>query len=430
MTLEGQEVGASRVPITWSRTKYGVEVDSGTLVDSAIAALRVALVGFEDACVLSIGVSSMAESGVLVDGADVPLGPVIAWHDTRDFAEVENLGSAISPDEFSLRTGLPFRSQWSLTKHRWLLDHVPSMTGAVRRYNVAEWVVRRLGGAPVTELSLASRTGWLDLATGAPWPEAMEWSGAHGVALGDLVTAGTPLGDVSDRHDLIAIRGATLTVAGHDHQAAAIGAGAIGAGDQLDSCGTAEALVRTIPAFLSSTAIQELTHLGITVGWHAVAGRWCVLGGVKTGLMLGQVLDHLGLGTADFAELDSEAVRAEQGRSRIDWRLPAYVELAGSDQPGDIWRAATRAVTVQVRDLSEAISRQVGAPGRLVVVGGWSHSAALMTAKTELLGPLRRSNVPEAGARGAAVLAGLAHGTYPSLDEAPSLGTEQDPCPS
>ena len=40
----------------------------------------------------------------------------------------------------------------------------PATARAVRRLNVAEWIVRGLGGDEQTEWSLASRTGWLDLA--------------------------------------------------------------------------------------------------------------------------------------------------------------------------------------------------------------------------------------------------------------------------
>lgn len=433
MTVQGHELGIGRAPMKWSRSGRGVETSPAAIVDSALEALGiaigVALGGHEDLRVVSIGVSSMGESGVLVDSAGSPLGPVIAWHDSRDLAEVEDLASAIGPDEFSLRTGLPFRSQWSLTKHRWLRDNVPSVARAVRRFSIAEWVVHRLGGAPATELSLASRTGWLDLASCTPWAEALEWSGASGVGLGELVSAGTPLGRVPNDHDLPSIRGATLTVAGHDHQAAAIGAGAVGDGDELDSCGTAEALVRTVAPHVDSVSIRGLTGVGVSVGWHALKGHWSVLGGTKSGLLLGQVIDYLDLDTADFAALDRDAARVAPGRTRIEWRDGSF-DVTGSDRPEDVWRAATRAVTWQVHELSEAISRQVGQRRRLVVVGGWAHNAALMSAKSEFLGNFRRSHVAEAGARGAAVIAGLAHGTYLSFDEAPTSGTEHDRCPS
>ena len=77
------------------------------------------------------------------------------------------------------RTGLPLRQQWSLTKHRWLIDNVAAARSAVRRLNVAEWIVRGLGGEEASEQSLASRTGWLRLARRDWWTDTLAWSGAR-----------------------------------------------------------------------------------------------------------------------------------------------------------------------------------------------------------------------------------------------------------
>jgi glycerol kinase len=57
---------------------------------------------------------------------------------------------------------------------------------------------------------------------------------------------------------------------------------------------------------------------------------------------------------------------------------------------------------------------------RHVVAGGWAHDAAYAAVKEEQLGPFERPPVTEAGARGAALLAGLAAGIYGSVDELPA----------
>ncbi len=109
-----------------------------------------------------VGVASMAESGVLLADDGRAVAPLIAWHDTRDAAETAALRAELGA-QFSVRTGLPLRQQWSLTKHRWQLDHDEAAAAGVRRLGVAEWIVHALGGEQVSEQSLASRTGWLDL---------------------------------------------------------------------------------------------------------------------------------------------------------------------------------------------------------------------------------------------------------------------------
>jgi len=420
MTPDGVEVAHGRAPTVWNKTLGGVEADPHAIAAAGAQALADALASVPTATVTALGVASMAEAGVLVAHDDVPLAPVIAWHDSRDTQQLADLDANLGGERFSLRTGLPLWTQWSLTKHRWLSDNHPATRTATRRYNIAEWVVRQLGGAPATELSLASRTGWLDLKTGTAWEESLDWARAPHTLLGELVPAGTPLGQVRRDHPLAALRGATLTVAGHDHQAAVIGAGAFGDNDELDSCGTAEALLRTITPELPDASISTLTKAGVTIGWHAVKNRWCVLGATQGGLILQLVMADLAVDRDGLADLDRLALSSEPGAATLAIGQDGHdFAFAGSAAPGDRWRAAAEAVTEQARQLSQAISEAAGPRGDLVVTGGWSNSVALMAAKTAALGPLWRTSAGEAGARGAALLGGLAHGTYAAYGDMP-----------
>lgn len=420
VTPDGTEVALGRAPTTWTKTEWGAETPAETILDSARTALGDALSAVRDDRVVALGVASMAEAGVLVAADDTPLAPVIAWHDHRDEEQLRDLVARFGAETFSTRTGLPVWTQWSLTKHRWLVDNIPAARGAARRYNVAEWVARGLGGAPVTELSLASRTGWLDLATKQPWRESMEWAGAAPSLLQDLVTAGTPIGTARTDGSLRAIDGATLTIAGHDHQAAVIGVGTSGVGEEFDSCGTAEAFVRTVSPGLEPQAILDLTRAGVSVGWHAMADRWCLLGATQGGLVLGRVLDALGVDRAGLAALDRAALAAADRLEVLHITEDAEVTVAPGADAGQVWRAATRVVTAQAAALGVVLDRASGARRDLVVAGGWTNSAALMAAKTEAFGPLRVAATTEAGARGAAFLAGLAHGTYATLADVPN----------
>src|SRR5215216_4134327 len=86
--------------------------------------------------------------------------------------------------------GLHLRPLWSVAKYAWLKAHHPAVADAVRWLGVAEWVVHGLGGEQVAELSLASRTGLLDLERRAWWEEARAWAEAPPRLLADLVQAG------------------------------------------------------------------------------------------------------------------------------------------------------------------------------------------------------------------------------------------------
>ena len=418
-TEAGEAVATGRADTPWLFTASGAELDANALLAAAKAALADALGACPPGPIAGLGVTSLAESGVLLDHRGVPVAPVIAWHDTRDHAELAHLRNAITAQDFSATTGLPLRQQWSLTKHRWLLDNVPAARSAVRRLNVAEWIVRGLGGEEATEQSLASRTGWLRLAQRDWWNDTLDWSGASETLMPPLVTAGTPLGWVNADAGLPRLTGAVLTVAGHDHQAAVIGAGVDGPGDELDSCGTAEALVRTIGPGLSPLVIAELADAGITTGWHAVADHWCLLGATQGGLALQRVLALIGKDNADLPQLDAEAIALPTPNLRVV--APAFGRLdilgvADGDGPAHLWRAALEAVTDQAAEIHDAMSAVSGAHRTLVVTGGWSRSQGLITVKRRRFGDLVQAEVNEAGARGAAVLAARAAGAAAPAD--------------
>jgi sugar (pentulose or hexulose) kinase len=410
-TQDGDPVASGRATTPWTVTSTGAELDATALLEAAKSAIAEALAECPAGSIGGLGVASLAESGVLLDRRGEPVAPVIAWHDTRDHAELDSLRDAVGARHFSATTGLPLRQQWSLTKHRWLVDNVSSARSAVRRLNVAEWIVRGLGGDEATEQSLASRTGWLRLAERAWWDDTLDWSGADQSLMPPLVTAGTPLGRVGADAGLPRLTGAVLTVAGHDHQAAVVGAGADGPGDELDSCGTAEALVRTISPGLSPDVVADLAEAGITTGWHAVADHWCLLGATQGGLALQRILALLGKDRADLPALDAEAIALPIPEIRV--AAPAFGRLdilgvGDADSPAHLWRAALETVTEQAAEIHDAMSAVSGAHRTLVVTGGWSRSEGLIAVKRRRFGELVQADVNEAGACGAARLAAKA----------------------
>ena len=131
-----------------------------------------------------VGVASMGEAGVLLDRDGAPLGPLIAWYDARgERGGRRRWPRDLGADRFAERTGLPVRAD--VQRGQAPLAPRPRARGverAVRRLNVAEWIVRGLGGDELTEWSLASRTGWLDLHARDWWDEALAWSGAPALA--------------------------------------------------------------------------------------------------------------------------------------------------------------------------------------------------------------------------------------------------------
>jgi sugar (pentulose or hexulose) kinase len=337
----------------------------------------------------------MAETGVLLDAAGMPVAPAIAWHDRRGQPEAAALARDLGADRFAAATGLPASALCSLAKYRWLREHHPGAERGVRWLSVPEWLVRRLGGEEVAELSLASRTGMLDVVEGRWWREALEWSGAPEGLLPEPVPAGTGAGRVGDA--VPAARGAVLTVAGHDHLVAAVGAGAVEDGDVLDDCGTSEALVCTLAAPMGREAIAAAVAAGITVGRHVVDGRLALLSGFGLDAPLARTLRLLGIaGDAARERLDREAAELVAGEHGVT--------------PAHVWRAALEAAADASTAALARLRAIAGEPGRIVMSGGEARWPAMRAVRDARLPSLHWSPVPEAAARGAALLAGAAAG--------------------
>ena len=406
--VDGTELAAGRHPIAWRPVRTGAELDPYALVDAVTAAIEAALAGV-DGEVAGVGVAAMGEAGVLLDRAGAPVTPLIAWYDARDRDYVDRLGEELGAAAFARTAGLPLWSQWSLTKHRWQMEHDPAARAAVRRLDVAAWVVRSLGGEEASEHSQASRTGWLAVRDTDWWDAAMEWSRLDPALLPPLVGAGTPLGRVTTGPDRL--RGAVLTVAGHDHLAAAYGADAVADGGELESCGTAEAFVRTVPAAdVTDDAIERLAASGVTVGRHVVPDRFALLGATRGGLLLRRVRNLLDPGGDRLAELDAAALAADDATERVALG-DGGVDVLGVGEhstPGTVWRAALREATGQAAEMHAALSATAGPARSVTAVGGWTRSEAFMALRAAAIDGLRRSAVTEPGARGAALLAGRA----------------------
>jgi sugar (pentulose or hexulose) kinase len=409
---QGVELAHGQVPTPWEPVATGAELDAEALLRAVAAATHEALEGAPGGEVFGIGVTSVAETGMLLDAAGRVLHRPVAWHDSRGADEAQAIARDL-PD-FTERTGLPASALCSLAK----LKHLGT-DGAARWLNVGEWVVHRLGGRQVSELSLSSRTGLLDLEPAVPYADALAWAGLPDDLLGDVVVAGTDSGR-SDGVALPGTEGAVLTVAGHDHLVAGVGVGVIAPGDVLDSCGTAEALVRVAPP-QDAAARRRSAQAGVTVGWHVAEGRQALLAGVWSGLALREVLDLLGTdrealsaGALDIAPGDAPALELE-----LHSLERAPVELPDAP-PAAVWRGAIDTVAREVQELIAQIDAVAGPHTKVVVTGGWARDAAVFDAKRRL-GAIEAPPVVEAGCRGAALLAGVAAGLFASVDDLPAV---------
>jgi sugar (pentulose or hexulose) kinase len=409
-------------PTPWHTGGCGqTEIDPYRLVEVAVELIGRAVTEAESVWgpvrVRSIGVAGLAESGVLLDAAGRPIAPVIAWFDHRGGHELEQVARQ-SPGfaaTFEGTTGLPWSSQASIAKLLWLRASGCPADPASTWLSVPEWIVFALGGEPVREPSLASRTGLIDQGTGEIWPDALAAAGLSARIFPGERPAGVRAGYLG--HDGVAsgAAGAVLTVAGHDHPVAAIGVGAAGPDELFNSSGTADVLARSIPGTLEAAQRQRVVSAGWSIGRHVLPDTSLVLAGVSGGLLLRRVLaalgaesgparaalDQAGLSTGD---LPAGLLVSGDGRTQDD----VVIRLQDGASPGSVWTAAVRYTTAQTRLLLDDIEKVVGPHRRAVAAGGWTQMASVRAAKAAVIDAMTFSPVIQPGVTGAALLAAFA----------------------
>ena len=412
----------SEQPTPWQTSGRGqTQIDPYRLVDVAVdligSAVRTAESAWGPVRVRGIGVTGLAESGVLLDGAGRPAAPVIAWFDRRGGREIEQLARDVPgfAAAFERTTGLRWSSQASIAKLLWLRAGGTQAGPAWTWLSVPEWIVFALGGDPVREPSLASRTGLIDQGTGQVWPDALAVAGLPAGILPQERTAGRPAGYL--RHDGVVscAAGAVLTVAGHDHPVAAVGVGAIEADELFNSSGTADVLARSIPGTLPEAERQQVVTAGWSIGRHVLPDTSLLLAGVSGGLLLRRVLAALGAeskharSVLDHASLSVAGLPAGlsvsgDGRAQDD----VVLRIQDGASPAAIWTAAVRYTADQGRLLLVGIEKVVGPHRRAVAAGGWTRMASVRAAKAAVIDALSFSPVVQPGVTGAATLAAFA----------------------
>ncbi|KHJ94024.1 carbohydrate kinase, FGGY family protein [Oesophagostomum dentatum] len=115
----------------------------------------------------SVGISNQRETTVVWDSeTGQPLYNAIVWLDSRTSTLAEESiarTKSRSKDEFKEKTGLPIHPYFSALKLRWLMENVDAVKkakaeGRLRFGTVDSWLIYKLTGEHVTDVTNASRT--------------------------------------------------------------------------------------------------------------------------------------------------------------------------------------------------------------------------------------------------------------------------------
>jgi len=400
-------------------------------------AIREALAksGTEPSSIRAIGLSGQMHGAVLLDEASAVVRPAIIWCDQRTEAECRWLNETIGAARLLELTSNPALTNFTLTKLLWVRQHEPDVWRRVRRMLLPKDFVRlRLSGEYATDMADASGTLMLDVAHRRWSQEVVDASGLDASILPRVFESPEVCARVSSQAaaETGLVEG-TPIVAGAGDQAG----GAVGMGITLP--GAVSVTIGTSGVVFAATDRPALDPGGrLHTFCHAIPGRWHVMGVTQAaGLSLRWLREQLGLeehGDEAYDLMTREAAAVEPGADGVLWtpylmgeRTPhldpgvraALVGLAASHSRGHIIRAVLEGVAFSLRD-SFTIFNELRVPvQRIRLGGGGARSSLWREIQANIYGhPVETVHADEGAAYGAALLAGVGAGLWPSVDDA------------
>ena len=393
------------------------------VVQATLAGLRAEL----DRPVAAIGITDQRETVVVWDRrTGAPRHRAIVWQDRRTAARCDELREAGKLDLVRQTTGLVLDPYFSATKLEWLLTE-----GGVERDDdlafgtVDSWVLWNLTGGAVhaTDPSNASRTLLYDIRS-LQWSEELcELFDVPIECLPDVRPSSGRFGTTADGIPVSGIAG--------DQQAALFGQACFEPGMAKNTYGTGSFVLMNVGPQCPDPVEGLLT----TVGWELADGAvaYALEGAIfVTGAAVQWLRD--GLGIIDDAA-DIEALAASIHDTEGVFVVPAFtglgspwwdpyargtiVGLTRGTGRAHLARAVLESMAYQTRDVIEAMSSASGhgVAGLRADGGASANNLMLQLQADQLQVPVRRPEVQETTALGAAYLAGLAEGVWSSPDE-------------
>ena len=417
--------------------------------EATVMAIRTCLVGgvrnnVQPEDVRGVGLSGQMHGVVLLDEENRVLRPSIIWADQRSEAQCLWITERVGAARLLELVSNPALPGFSAPKLLWIRDNEPEIFAHARKMLLPKDYIRyRLTGKLAIEISDAAGTCLLDVKHGRWSREVLEALEIDPELLPPVVAsdkvAGTITEEVAALTDLLP--GVPVAGGGADNACAAVGNGVVRPGLALVSIGTSGVVL----AFASTPQVDMSGPVPrVHTFNHAVPQAWYLMGVTQgAGLSMRWVRDNIGLperalerwtGLDAYELLTKEAESIPAGSDGLLFlpylqgertpHLDAYarggwIGLTASHDRRHLIRSVLEGVAFSLKDCSTIIQGQ-GLPIEQVrVTGGGAKSPLWRQIIADVLGvELVTTNATEGPAFGAALLAGVASGLYPSVQQA------------
>jgi xylulokinase len=360
----------------------------------------------------ALGFSGQMHGLVCLDEHDRVLRPAILWNDQRTGEQCAEIEERVGLERLIGLTGNRALPGFTAPKLLWLRRHEPDVFERIRRIALPKDYVRlRLTGEWAIDAADASGTLLFDVAR-------RRWSDEV------LDALEIPAEWLPPVHESTEIAGAG------DQQAAALGVGVIDPGRVSVVLGTSGVVFASLPAY----AHDELAR--VHAFCHAVPRTWEAMGVMLNAAGALRWFRDAFAVSSTYDELTAEAARWAPGvegatflpylqGERTPYADPdargSFTGLSLRHDRGALVRAVLEGVAYGLRDSLELLRALGVSPDAGRASGGGARSFLWLEIVATALGlPLELTAVEEGSAYGAALLAGVASGTYASAEEAVS----------
>ena len=414
------------------------EQDPADWWHASAAAIRGVLsaTGIRPEEITGIGLSGQMHGSVLLDQQDRVLRPALIWCDQRTERQCQNITSEIGASRLIELTCNPALTGFTLPKMLWVRDVEPRIWDRVRTILLPKDYVRfKLSGDKATDVADASGTLLLDV-TRRKWSsEMLAYAGIDESVLPRVFESQEVTGQVSAAAaSETGLKPGTPIVAGAGDQAA----GAVGVG--IVRPGSVSATIGTSGVVFAASNSPALDPKGrVHTFCHAVPARWHVMGVTQgAGLSLRWFRDQFGtVGSRNldaYEQLSAEAAGVPVGSDGLMWapylmgeRTPhldpnaraALVGLTAQHTRAHFVRAILEGVAFSLRDSFEIFKEMKVPIDKVRVAGGGARSALWRQIQADIYKhDVETVQAEEGAAYGVALLAGVAGGVWPSVDDA------------
>jgi len=363
--------------------------------------------------VAALAMAAASGNTLLTDSGGTPLINIVTWMDRRAEQNPPPILAGLTTTEVAKVTGWPCVTTFPLAQLAWLRENRAELYSRAGHYGMdTDWLLYRLTGKWVMDNSTATTFHLQDQVSGAYHRPFLDLLCIPQEKLSKLVPSGFAVGAILPQ----ALRDTglspkTMVVSGcFDHPAAARATGVLEPGQLLFSCGTS--WVGFVPLMDRQLILDAEMLCDPFLSAHK--GPW---GGMFSVPYIGRTIDWyinnvIAPGESDRMRLFNEySAQAKPGADglEIDLRLAPQPLSAGR---GNISRAvmegAARLLAEEIRKLEQHGFHYE----RAVMVGGPSRSPIWPRIVAEITGMDVAVGSRTAGAKGAAMLAGIGMGLY------------------